>query len=272
MTIFTDSGETLEQLVYFVNDVGEFYLSKEALTDLKVISHDFLHTGLHNKGNINEVQDGFPSVVREGTGNHRDHAPPVPGDRSKVLQHALHPQGPTVDAPVCLEPGQRHVAPSPTSLPVPIAPCIPQGMTSLGSRTPAMEGCAQVRSGVEPGAPQRVEPQAPPDHINPTHMVTTLNSDHGHSVRVALPPVATKVKDAPEAQHHLSPSPLCLPPGPPESHRGGGVDPGGDASSQFQVQGSQVQGIIPPNIRGPPKGAGSGVHEPSTSPGQPTPQ
>ena len=60
MTLFTDSGETSEQLVYFANDVGEFYLSKAALIDLKVISHAFPRVSLHNKGDINEVQDGFP--------------------------------------------------------------------------------------------------------------------------------------------------------------------------------------------------------------------
>ena len=46
MTLFIDSGETSEQMVYFANDVGEFYLSKAALMDLKVISRDFPRNSL----------------------------------------------------------------------------------------------------------------------------------------------------------------------------------------------------------------------------------
>ena len=139
------------------------------------------------------------------------------------------PQGPGLQVPA---PG----APSPHSIPVRFAPSIPLGMTSLGSRTPAMEGCYQVGSGIEPGAPQRVEPSAPPDYVNPRNMVTTLNSDRGHTVCVAPPPVATKALDAPQVHRHLLPSPLSLPPGPPVHQRGEGVEPGGDYQRQAVLQ------------------------------------
>ena len=74
-----------------------------------------------------------------------------------------------------------------------------------------MEGCGQVEAGVEPGAPQRVEPSAPPALTNPHHMVTTLNSDRVPTVRAAPPPVAPKVKDSPEVHHLQMPSPIRRP-------------------------------------------------------------
>ena len=37
LTIFSDSGESTDQLVYFATDVGEFHLSELALIDLNVI-------------------------------------------------------------------------------------------------------------------------------------------------------------------------------------------------------------------------------------------
>ena len=69
---------------------------------------------------INEVHDGFTPVSLQ------QHAPPVPGVQHQVLQHALPLQGPTVDAPVLVQPGsgpgQQQVVPSPNSLPNPVAP------------------------------------------------------------------------------------------------------------------------------------------------------
>ena len=41
LEIFDDSGEYTEQLVYFSNGVGKFYLSQEALKQLKVIPNNF---------------------------------------------------------------------------------------------------------------------------------------------------------------------------------------------------------------------------------------
>lgn len=40
LTIFSDSGESTEQLVYFATNVGDFYLSKAAMIDLEIISKD----------------------------------------------------------------------------------------------------------------------------------------------------------------------------------------------------------------------------------------
>ena len=162
--------------------------------------------GTH-KGAVNEVQDGFLS--------------------GSAMVYQQSSQGPGRQ-------GLVQGAPSPNSLPVCFASGIPLGMTSLGSRTPVMEGWSQVGSGVEPGALQRVEPRAPPDSVNPIPMVTKSNSDRVPTVRATPPPVATKAKDAPQNLHHLSPSPLSLPPGPPDSHRGVGVDPGGDVNLQVQ--------------------------------------
>lgn len=69
MTITTKEGYTSEQLVYLANDVGQFYLSKQALIDLHVIPHNFptvgacdYSSGPSSQGQLNEVQDGFPSV------------------------------------------------------------------------------------------------------------------------------------------------------------------------------------------------------------------
>ena len=45
MHISATSGEVTKQLVYFAMDVGEFYLSKAALIDLKIIPHDFPRIG-----------------------------------------------------------------------------------------------------------------------------------------------------------------------------------------------------------------------------------
>ena len=45
LTMSSDSGNTSEQLVYFANDVGEFYLSKAALINLKVIDKNFPQAG-----------------------------------------------------------------------------------------------------------------------------------------------------------------------------------------------------------------------------------
>ena len=41
MTIFAESGQSTQQLVYFATGVGEFYLSKSALIDLQVIPKEF---------------------------------------------------------------------------------------------------------------------------------------------------------------------------------------------------------------------------------------
>ena len=63
MTLSSDSGASTHQLVYFATDVGDFYLSKAAMIDLKFISHDFPQVNAEHsqRGDINEVQDGFPS-------------------------------------------------------------------------------------------------------------------------------------------------------------------------------------------------------------------
>ena len=45
MTLYADSGETSHQLVYFALGVGNFYLSKSAMKDLGIISHDFPKIG-----------------------------------------------------------------------------------------------------------------------------------------------------------------------------------------------------------------------------------
>ena len=82
LTITAKSGHVSEQLVYFVADIGEFYLSKAALIDLAVISKDFPQPGSCStdtftnnpsppyrptyKADINEAQDGFTSELRLG--------------------------------------------------------------------------------------------------------------------------------------------------------------------------------------------------------------
>ena len=75
MTLTTATGQETEQLVYFARGVGEFYLSKAALIDLEVISPNFPTVGGNKSnsmmGNINEVNDGFPSVhVKDNQLNH----------------------------------------------------------------------------------------------------------------------------------------------------------------------------------------------------------
>ena len=116
MTITAAMGQKMEQLVYFAKGVGEFYLSKAALIDLEVISKNFPTVCDHKSnsvvGNINEVNDGFLSVrVMDN-----------PCSQHDVLN--LPPQCPGVRPPL---------APCSLSPPVQYAPCIPQGMTSLGS-------------------------------------------------------------------------------------------------------------------------------------------
>ena len=68
MTITTKEGYTSEQLVYLAHDVGQFYLSKQALFDLHVIPHNFPtvaacdNSGPPLQGKLYEVQGGFPSA------------------------------------------------------------------------------------------------------------------------------------------------------------------------------------------------------------------
>ena len=267
MTIHAN-GESTHQLVYFTTGVGELYLSKDALIKLKVIPADFPRIGSVNQlgdlpevsakvynddvfnkvpagDNFNEVQCEFsPALLQryQRQVRQRYHAPPVPGVNSMDLQHALPLQGPTVNAPVHVQPGL--VAPTPNCLPVRFAPSIPLGMTSLGSRTRAMEGCAQVGAGVEPGAPQRVEPSAPPAPVNPIHMVTTLNSDRVPTVRVAPPPVATKVMDSPQDRHVHALPPQNSHQVPLQHH---GASQGNDINFQAQLN---QRNLI--NIKGAP--------------------
>ena len=69
LTLTAPTGQITQQLVYFAKGVGEFYLSKSALTDLQVISKNFPMVGDcqsgTSQGAIYEVQDGFPSVLHE---------------------------------------------------------------------------------------------------------------------------------------------------------------------------------------------------------------
>ena len=88
LTIFADSGESTDQLVYFATDVGEFYLSKSALIDLNVINCDFPRVGAYTDTQVNtlnhvhnEVLDEFTSGLREDNlletpVHHRQVAPP----------------------------------------------------------------------------------------------------------------------------------------------------------------------------------------------------
>ena len=70
LNINTREGFNSEQLVYFANDVGQFYLSKQALIDLHIIPKDFPKVGSCDpsqaysaRGTLYEVQDEFPSVI-----------------------------------------------------------------------------------------------------------------------------------------------------------------------------------------------------------------
>ena len=91
--------------------------------DLEVVSKNFPTVGDHpqvdTKGDIYEVQDGFPSVYRQ--------VQPL----AEVLQHPAAPQGPG--------PGLQPAEPASNRLPVRNSPSIPLGITSLGSRPPVME-------------------------------------------------------------------------------------------------------------------------------------
>ena len=83
LRLSTPTGESTQQLVYFATEVGEFYLSKGALIDLKIISHDFPRVGACSSNfnmmqshadvqghtadyhELNEVQNEFTSVVHK---------------------------------------------------------------------------------------------------------------------------------------------------------------------------------------------------------------
>ena len=78
MHISSTSGESTKQLVYFAMDVGEFYLSKSALIDLKIIPHDFPRIGAcantvaddqgpADAGEIYKVSGEFTSETSSGT-------------------------------------------------------------------------------------------------------------------------------------------------------------------------------------------------------------
>ena len=216
MTISSPSGESSEQLIYFAHDVGQFYLSNADLMDLKVIPRDFPKIGScsdtlksqPSSGSVYEVQDGFPSgrVQPLHSGSHRQVAPP----------------------------------PKPTCSSSASSPCVPQGMTSLGSRPPmVMEGGIMVESEVELRSPQ-----------NPRTLVNKPNVDRVSTVRASQPPVTQNVVDPPQELHHHLPSPLSLPPGPPLGQWGQGVDPGGafqrQQRHQVQVQAGAAQGCINP--------------------------
>jgi hypothetical protein len=81
LSIYSDSGESTEQMVYFAHNVGDFYLSKAAMIDLGIISKDFPTVGSSHtqQGALNQVQDELtsahqPSPQHHGPGS----APPCP--------------------------------------------------------------------------------------------------------------------------------------------------------------------------------------------------
>ena len=95
-----------------------------------------------------------------------------------------------------------------------------------------------------------VELRSPPDSINPRPLVNKSNIDRVSTVRSSQPPVTQTVMDPPQELHHHFPSPLSLPPGPPVSQWGQGVDPGGafqrQQRPQVQVQAGAAQGYLNP--------------------------
>ena len=205
LTISTAQGQTSKHLVYFANKVGEFYLAKSALIDLGIIQHNFPMINKQSpRPSFNTLQHGGNADDQAHTKQSGIHE--VHGEFSPVLLQS-HQHDDLNDAPVRVQPGHRQVVPSPNCLPVPIAPCIPQGKTSLGSRS--TRGVIMGQSELQ-------------------HSVTaTLNSSRVPPVRGELPLTSHKVMDTPEDHPHLSPSTICLPPGPLVSKRGAGVDPGG---------------------------------------------
>ena len=95
MTFYTDLGYKSEQPVYFDNNVGEFYLSKAALTDLQDIGKNFPQVGSCPKGKLYEVNDEFSSAR-------------LLNQSDAHVQYQYQN-----DAPIHKQPGQRQVVPAP---------------------------------------------------------------------------------------------------------------------------------------------------------------
>lgn len=98
LTLTTQSGHTSKQIVYFADDIRDFYLSKEACRDLKLIDDDFLSTNskelaLTAQGRVSgstatqHVRTCSPQQVAPHSfcPPVREDAPPVPGVAPKVL-------------------------------------------------------------------------------------------------------------------------------------------------------------------------------------------
>ena len=210
ITLKSPTGRSTEQLVYFAKGVGEFYLSKSALIDLGVISTSFPNIAPNDSkapgvGAINEVQDGFPSGV--------------------LLQVRSSSSS------------QRQVAPTtlPSCSSTPTSPCVPQGMSSLGTRPP--------RSAPMGG----VEPQQP--------LTTKLNGSRAPPLRAGCPLVDQKVLDPPEVIQVRSQHPQ-----PSHSLQYQQVHAGtpsfqvqqGQQGTPFKIQGNQDAGA-PNKSQGLPK-------------------
>ena len=113
MSIYADSGESTEQLVYFATNVGDFYLSKAAMIDLGIIPKDFPKVGCTRDYSVNAID--------------------VQHDAQQVHEvQGLHSVR------------QRQVAPTPqpSCSSSASSPGVPPGITSLGFRPPpsAQEG------------------------------------------------------------------------------------------------------------------------------------
>ena len=157
LTLYSNSGQSTDQLVYFANGVGQFYLSKSAMKDLGIINRDFPKIG---------------SCINKQVENNHDDDDNVDNEEDDVFAEVQQLQ---VGAP--LQHSHLHVAPPPYSLPVPhhapsapegnFMPPVPAGETRLqslvnhthGGQVPSQRGEPPVSGHVHaPQGPQQFLP------------------------------------------------------------------------------------------------------------------
>ena len=63
LTLSTSTGLKTQQLVYFASGVGDFYLSKTALIDLKIVPSNFPSSSPSNTVSVNTLQNDVKDII-----------------------------------------------------------------------------------------------------------------------------------------------------------------------------------------------------------------
>ena len=170
LVLYNNSGVSTEQLVYFADGVGEFYLSQHALKELKVIPSNFptigscenaravVSSGPATSGRINEVHGEFspelrqahPAVDRE---NHQSQNTVTPPSRDN--SQSFHLGSGPVSQPTTAASHQSRV-----STPLP-----PPQVSKLDHKGRELAACGCLKRTAPPPVPTTL-----PFNINPSNV------------------------------------------------------------------------------------------------------